>query len=174
MRAVKLSVKHARVLLYVADGAGVVASQRAAIEALRAALKPRPVSSARRKTQKRRETRKEETARIREAVFARAGGFCEFNCRQGPTGPQHLATDLHHAFGRIRVRQSERNCLALCRTCHRMLTNNEPNAAFWWKWVEHTFRRLGFQAEAEMARQHFEKSEFKSNAQHEAAKEQTK
>jgi hypothetical protein len=152
VRAVKVPANAARVALQLLEERqGFLYSDAA--EHFRAALKPRPVSSARRKTAQKKRTRKEETARIREAVFARSLGLCEFHCGREPT-------DLHHAFGRVRVRQSERNCLAVCRECHRALTDNKPTAAHWWAYVAFAFRRLGFNAEEAKARARLEAIEI--------------
>jgi hypothetical protein len=68
-------------------------------------------------------THREETARIREAVFQRAGGKCEL-C---PWIPPRDATELHHmegGAGRRREKQAISNCVALCFGCHRDYHND--------------------------------------------------
>jgi hypothetical protein len=146
MSRVSLSLKHARALLSVwTDEFGdFEPNQQAAFVALQSALAPRPKTSARRKTEARKKSKREETAAIREAVFARAMGLCEMRCGA-------VAMELHHAFGRVRVKQSERNCLALCRWCHHAITENNPDAETCWERVAVAFCRLGFTEEAARA-----------------------
>lgn len=122
--------------------------ERRAMEELRAALRPKrrkalsfPSRAKARRAKK--ETRKEETARIRAEVFARAEGICELCEAAG-------ADDLHHVFGRVRVRQSVRNTLAICRGCHRALTANRPSAAHW---LEKQIAHLGAHGYGEEAGQ---------------------
>lgn len=118
-------------------------SIRQAAEELERALKPkRSVKASRVRRETKRLTKKEETASIREAVFARAEGICELCECAG-------ADDLHHAFGRVRQRQSVANTLAACRGCHRALTNNVGGAAHWLDLQARRFRNLGY---AETAR----------------------
>ena len=96
----------------------------------------------------------EEMARIRAVVFARAtNGLCELrDSRYGDMLCCLPVSDLHHAFGR-RGPQSSTTCLALCRSCHRRLTNNEPSAEACWGDVAATFDRLGDTASADRARE---------------------
>lgn len=70
MKSVRISAKHAKALVEMREKAviGTTFLEDQAVAALRAALKPRPVSSQRKKTRAKRETRKEETARIRETT----------------------------------------------------------------------------------------------------------
>lgn len=87
---------------------------------------------------------KAETTSIVGRVRARSGGRCEMClCR--------AATEFHHVFGRVQVKQSHRNVLHLCTRCHRLLTDNKPNAVACWADVRDIFSRLGFGVEAEMA-----------------------
>lgn len=155
MRSVRISLKMAR---YLADAleAHLFPDQLAvaAVEELRAALKPKKsVQASRKRRETKGLTKKEETAAIREAVMKRAGGQCE-NClaHEGPAAP----LELDHMFGRVRVKQSERNCWALCRPCHRGKTNNAPTAWFWLRvFAAHAFSH-GYAAEARMADARFE------------------
>jgi hypothetical protein len=80
---IRISAKHARAML---DAWGRLPQQdagvRAAIDALRAALKPSPKKAASRrssrlKRESRAKTKREETAAVREAVMKRADGMCE-------------------------------------------------------------------------------------------------
>ncbi len=67
----------------------------------------------------RRKRHAEETARIREAVFARAGGRCEWT--DGGARCSNAPVHLHHTeggSGRRRQRQSVANTLALCMGHH--------------------------------------------------------
>lgn len=85
----------------------------------------------------------EETRRIREAVFRRAGFACE-------ACGENLACHMDHYFGR-RVQQTERNCWALCMWCDRQRTENKPSAATWClAFIEHATKH-GYAAEAERA-----------------------
>lgn len=93
--------------------------------------------------------KRDETSAIREAVFARATTFagharCEF-C------DMNHATDLHHVFGRIRVRQSVENTMAVCRWCHRRVTDNQPSAAHWLERTIRHLERYGYVAEVAKA-----------------------
>jgi hypothetical protein len=139
MSRVSLSTKSARALLAIARCTTnpLLSGDKRAVEELEAALSPRPKSSAVRKTEEKKRSKAAELRDIKAAIFARSKGLCEFLCGRA-------AVDPHHAFGRVRVKQSERNCLAACRTCHRALTDNNPSAAFWWQRVAFAFSRLGF------------------------------
>lgn len=128
---------------------------------LRAALSPRrrterQKASAQAKRSAR-ERKNEETASIRQAVFLRADGRCELCKTRAPA-------DLHHAFGRVQVRQSVSNTLALCRTCHRLLTDATPSASYWWSLQAEHFERHGYSSEAQMARTRAAKKEALSGA----------
>jgi 5-methylcytosine-specific restriction endonuclease McrA len=131
------------------------AKARALFEALEAALAPSAKAKARRKKQadekKLRPSRKSaETAAIRGEVFRRAGGVCEL-CAVRHHGDARVATDLHHVFGRRRIKQSASNCMALCRLCHLDITNNRPSADACWREVGTLLRYRGHDAEAERA-----------------------
>jgi 5-methylcytosine-specific restriction endonuclease McrA len=87
-----------------------------------------------------------ETARIREAVWRRADGNCEgwvIARTSFPVRCPSVATEMHHIFGRIRVKQSEDNCAALCRACHRACGGNKPSARAWWEWWSAWFLERG-------------------------------
>lgn len=137
MRSVTLSAKSARFVLDFIESKpvlieGLPASLRQHFTdltaALRASLAQKPKTSARKKTERKRRTKKEETAAIREAVFARAGGRCEAcSLPFGDLDPG----ELDHFFGRGKEPQSVENCWALCHTCHRLKTDNRPDAAHW-------------------------------------------
>lgn len=156
MRSVRISPKHARTLIAVVNAFGARSpSEEAALDALRAGLAIKPAVRAARKAKAvKKAVKRDKTAEIRAAVFARANGACEFWCGRSPS-------DLHHAFGRVRVRQSARNCLALCSECHRALTLNHGGSTYWWSKVALAFARLGFNESHEMAGAHEEKSAAK-------------
>lgn len=114
------------------------------IASIDSALRPkRSVAPARKRRVAKKKTRKEETALLRAAVFARADNKCEV------CGAE--ATDLEHAFGRVRAKQSTSNCLALCRPCHVARTNSRPSAAFWWEKYSEIFWTRGNDYEAQEA-----------------------
>lgn len=158
---ISLPVRHAKVLLGEFDDiAGRDTELVRAVEALREAIQPSPKKRAVRRAvkaakQSKRETKNAETAAIRRAVFARAEGRCEL-CRI------NLPSEMHHAFGRVRVAQSERNCLALCRSCHHDLTENDPSAFYWWSKVRTHFRFHGLDAEAAEAEREIARCEAKT------------
>jgi hypothetical protein len=118
-------------------------SAQYAIRHLKEALKPKRPGVRARATRKRRASRKEETQAIREQVFARAFSLgknvpvCEL-CRG------NYAAELHHALGRVKVRQSQANCLALCRRCHREVTDSVPTAEAVLEAQALVFDELGF------------------------------
>lgn len=98
-------------------------------------------------------TKKTETAAIREAVMRRADGFCE-DC--GLAGSDGNPLTLDHFFGRVRQKQSEANCWALCLRCHRAKTEYRPDAASWFRaFIVHCVRR-GFTAQARLAQDRLE------------------
>jgi hypothetical protein len=118
--------------------------ERRWLEAIDLALKPRrSLKPARQRRAEKKKTKKEETAEIRAAVFERAKGLCEM-CGT-------FATDLEHAFGRVRVPQKVSNCLAICRPCHRARTNNQPSAEHWWKRYAAHFWKYGYFDSCQMA-----------------------
>lgn len=131
--------------------------ERRLFDELRAALSLKPKSSAVKKTEKRRRTKGAETKEIRAWVMARAGGRCEM-CRT------RTPTDMHHAFGRVRVRQATNNCLALCRDCHHQLTKNLPDAESAWLTVGDIFDRLDLFVEAAKAKGNAEYAKAKALA----------
>lgn len=153
MKAIRLSRKTAESLLaFCRDGLFV---EKAAVEELRRALQSKLKKSLglKRKPAKKR-SKKEETAAIRREVMTRANGYCE-HCGKD-------AMDLHmdHFFGRVRVKQSARNCWALCRSCHRSKTDNKPNATYWlWNFAAHAWKR-GYPEEASMAERRAEALEL--------------
>jgi hypothetical protein len=118
------------------------------IDRIRAALKPRrSVRLARKRKRAAKADKNAETASIRGAVFKRAEGRCELHIPKYGRCPQP-ASEMHHCFGRVRVRQSERNCLALCYLCHRDWTRNVPSAGDCWWQVATALDGLGFREEA--------------------------
>lgn len=126
----------------------IAPAQLRAVEALR--KKPAPKKSWKPSPKKLRKERKaskkaaknQETAVIYAAVMKRADGRCEM-CDHAPG---HL--ELHHAFGRVRVQQSARNCLALCGSCHVGITQNHPSGAYWREKQAQYFEYHGFMEEA--------------------------
>jgi hypothetical protein len=116
--------------LGVAEGAAGLA--RVAAE-LRSALKPRTrkafVTAPTRKQTKAKKgrTKKAQTKDIRAAVMARADGKCEACGRP----PSFFSLEMDHFFGRVRVKQSERNCWGLCHVCHEDKTKNSPDPGHW-------------------------------------------
>jgi hypothetical protein len=100
-----------------------------------------------------------ETRSVRDAVFARAKGTCELLDAKGGRCTL-MATDLVHCFGRGkgRLQQSERTCIAGCKSCHRVdLTLNRPGGAEVWMRVGATLEGLGFRFEASEA---YRRAEF--------------
>ena len=150
---VKLSRKAAEALLGSVDALTdyeIGTAGKQAAEVLRAALKPRlskPMRRARVEgVRAARAAKNAETASIRAEVFARAGGRCEL-CRS------RVATDMHHAFGRVKAKQAVSNCLALCRACHADLTDSRPDRGHWIALQVGHFLRHGYAVEAlEMGR----------------------
>lgn len=150
MRSVRISLKTARALLEMLGEHPWSDNQQAVLRAgeeLRAAMAPKRSKAVsgptrRQARETKRLTKKEETAAIRAEVLRRAEGICELCESAG-------ADDLHHAFGRVRQRQSVSNTLAVCRPCHRALTNNVGGAAHWLDLQAMRFRNLGY---AETAR----------------------
>jgi hypothetical protein len=139
---IRLSRYHAELLLRAYEASPI--SSNVVGQELQRALAPRPKSSARKKADAKRRSKAQEAREIRAKVFARAGGACEFGCGAG-------ATDLHHAFGRVRVKQSVETCLAVCRHCHWKLTENIPSAAAWWGRVVGVLAALGYTESANRA-----------------------
>jgi 5-methylcytosine-specific restriction endonuclease McrA len=132
MSRVSLSVKHARALWgLLPNVADVSPDERMAMAALEAALKPRPVSSQRKKTAAKRRTRKAETSAIYEEVAKRAGGKCEA-CEEpfSPFAYSSLRPELDHFFGRGRG-QSVVSCWLICARCHHAKSKSVPSAGFW-------------------------------------------
>lgn len=161
MRSVRISLKTARVLLSAVDLRGLGATTvdlAMAAEALRKAIEPkRSVVANRKRRTAKKSTKREETAAIREAVMRRANGRCEVCCaldlRLAPL-------QLDHFFGRVRVKQSVKNCWALCGPCHRMKTENDPSAADWLKWFIVHATRYGHHDEARLAQNRLEAIEL--------------
>jgi 5-methylcytosine-specific restriction endonuclease McrA len=147
-RSVRISWKTARAIL---SHVGSCAEPGFfAFEAeLRAAMAPkRAVVAAKKRKAAKKTTKKEQTAAIRDAVMNRAGLFCE-GCASMPLYANPLTLD--HFFGRVRVKQSERNCWALCLACHRQKTNNNPSAERWLeRFITHA-EAHGYREEAGMA-----------------------
>lgn len=97
------------------------------------------------------------TKGIRAAVMLRANGLCEL-CQMGP------ADELHHVFGRVRQRQSEINCLGICRGCHFNVTHSIPTAVYWVDRQADVFERLGFLANAKELRAKIPKLELRAKS----------
>lgn len=150
MKSIRLSLKHAEALERYLQADSIFGSLdlelRLALGSLRygiAATKSRPKSSAVRKAERKRRTKTAETKEIRAEVFARARWLCEFACGSP-------ATDLHHAFGR-KEQQAIGTCLALCRWCHREVTEHTGGAASSWMRVTVAFKRAGLQNSSDRA-----------------------
>jgi hypothetical protein len=157
MSRVSLSVKHARALWgLLPNVADVSPDERMAMAALEAALKPRPVSSQRKKTAAKRRTRKAETSAIYEEVAKRAGGKCEA-CRGGFSAFAYSVNrpELDHFYGRGRSADVA-SCWMLCATCHHHKTNNRPDAGYWLRTFFSHCIAHGYSAEAEKARARLE------------------
>lgn len=175
MSRVTISMKAARALLEHLDRYGHDEKTPAgrAREELRRAMEPKRkprkpsawASQAKAARSIAKAQKRDHRASIREAVFKRAGGQCE-----GPGGSNprnggrclNPATDLQHVFGRGKGRmpESERNCLAACRTCHDAEGRNDPSGAEWWEWFAQLFQQRGHILEARAARKraHFERT----------------
>jgi hypothetical protein len=123
-----------------------------AAEEIRKALN-KPTSSARKKTQARKRTRRAETKSIREAVAARANGFCECGCGRVT---RWAVGHLDHFFGRGKTPQSVENCWWLAPECDRAKTENVPNAAHWLQLFIKRCDRHGHFFEAAKARARLE------------------
>lgn len=128
-------------------GTGAPALAKGLIAELESLLKPRPSKPLRKERLKqkarKKEAKRDETAVIRARCVLRGGNKCE---RCG-IGPNWFPLELDHAFGRARVKQTERNCWVLCRLCHRRKTDNEPEAAFWLEAFREHCRKHGYTAE---------------------------
>lgn len=162
MRTVRISERAARALLAELPPRGQavmsghpLARALAELESALSRLKsPKRVASKKatrtRKTEAAK-TKRGETAAIHTNVFNRArlnSGYpshptCEF-CEGD------WATEMHHVFGRVRVQQSERNCIAVCRICHELLTNPKHAADNWTRMAD-VLADLGFHEEASEA-----------------------
>ena len=88
--------------------------------------------------QEKRANHREETARIRDAVFLRAGSCCE------ACGAQVETLTLDHwlgGSGRRRQKLSVENTWALCGPSHRARQENRPSVEFWnWRFRKHCER----------------------------------
>lgn len=150
---VRISTKSAKALRAMEGRFDFSATERRAFDELERALSKSPKKREATKARRQRrestvKTKRDQTAEVRAAVMARACNQCEV-CSWVP---RSLELELHHAFGRVRVKQAPENCLALCRECHARLTRNEPSAAHWWLKVATAFERLGFAVSAARAR----------------------
>lgn len=151
MSRVSISAKSARRLLDLLQMAGNAMDMHVVAE-LCAVLSPKPKSSARKKTETKRRKKGAETKLIRGAVMARAGGRCE-NCNL----PESRAPlELDHQWGRGRIRQESHNCWALCRSCHRAKTDNNPSRVAWLEAFRLHASRCGYREEAAKARRYIE------------------
>jgi flavin reductase (DIM6/NTAB) family NADH-FMN oxidoreductase RutF len=148
MRSVRISLKTARTIVRALDEAGEFLAA-AASEELRAAMAPKKfVKAARKVKAAKKKVKRDESAEIRAAVMKRAAGACE-SCGAQETNLQRLEWD--HFFGRVRVPQSERSTWALCGSCHRKKTLNEPSAVSWLMEFAGHARANSFHDEAGMA-----------------------
>ncbi len=107
-----------------------------AVDDLRAALRVSPKKAAAKKAKrtkvgKTKAEKRDETAAIREAVMARAGGRCECGCGRHFEGAWAQRAELDHFWGRGKAPQSADNCWALSVVCHSAKTNGVPNRGFW-------------------------------------------
>lgn len=150
MRSVRISLKTARACVSVLRDSG----QYALAEELLRAMEPkRSVKAAKvRKTAKKR-TKKEETAEIREALLARAGGVCECGCGEQLEGSSfHWRAEMDHFFPKARTRQTVKTCWLVAAHCHRMKTANDPDAAYWLEKFASHCETYGYTSEANRAR----------------------
>lgn len=147
-RSVRISVRAAQALLTLCADAPTFAGERVVAE-LRAALAPKKfIKAARKERTKKKKEHRDETSEVYAAVMKRAERSCEYCC-----GPDTFAAPLEmdHMFGRVRAKQSERNCWALCRWCHKHKTNS-PEPWFWFEAFAKHADELGFRGEAARAR----------------------
>ncbi len=98
--------------------------------------------------QAKRAKKKEETSAIRAQVFERSCGSCEL-CGDAFTYLE--PGEFHHAFGRVRVKQAVSNTLAICRACHRGVTESRPSADYWLDRQSVHFYAKGYSREYHMA-----------------------
>jgi 5-methylcytosine-specific restriction endonuclease McrA len=165
---VSISRRAARLLLGMLGVARLHPYETDAVDELKAALAPKkakPWATAKKLKAAKHKAKRDETAEIRAAVMKRAelgtasnisGPLCEV-CRVW------RASDMHHAFGRVRVRQSVTNCVAVCRRCHDRIGRNEPNAFECWRELFHHFRRNGYGAEAAQAEKNAAKAAYRAD-----------
>lgn len=120
---------------------------------VKAPIKTLPGLSQQERRAAKRAAHREETARIREAVMTRAGGYCEA-CGGPATGTDPLVLDhMLGGIGRRRQRQSVETCWAIHgMTCHVNRTNNAPAAALWRTWMQLFLERHGYPVPKELQR----------------------
>lgn len=167
MRAVRITLKHARTLLAAAEaGADLVGSAptwNRAIQDLRNAMREKPaVRAVRKMAEGKRLTRNEETAVIRAAVIARANGRCECGCGRFTS---YGNGEMDHYAGRVRQKQSAEWCWWLHRDCHRAKTDNKPDAMHWHLLFLKHARRHRYEAAAKYALNHIEAEELLRKAE---------
>jgi hypothetical protein len=133
MRRVSISAKTARALLCVAKDSAFTSDNMRAINELERALTPkRSVIASKKRRETKKATKREEASAIREAVFARANGWCECGCA-GVAFSDFDPGELDHFWGRGKERQTVENCWALVRMHHCSKTDGFPGRADWLK-----------------------------------------
>lgn len=124
------------------------------LAALDAALKPKqskPIAVASRKAKAAKKLGKHARWReVRDAVYERAGGYCECGCAKPFVGFRGARTP-DHFFGKARAESIE-TVWALRVDCHERKTLNEPSAEHWRdRFVLHC-ERHGYHEAAQKAR----------------------
>lgn len=129
MRSVRLSAKHARILVAYLRGVRFEFRDVDAFNALQRAVEVKPAIRKRRKEKEaKRELKREKFSRLRKQVEARAAGFCECGC--GASFWDGDPGEADHFFGKARAESLDTVWL-LSRACHRAKTDNNPSAESW-------------------------------------------
>jgi hypothetical protein len=109
-------------------------------------------------------------AKVRAAVYARAGARCECGCERfmnGAKGRDLYAVEsreLDHMLGRAKAGWTVETCWALRRACHRAKTENRPGARSWLvKFIAHC-QRYGYAAAADLAQAKLDWADAKAGA----------
>lgn len=168
MRAIKISLKTAKHLVDIlgrSDHSGDVA----AVRELRASMAPKKfVKAAKARKATKKASKRDETAAIREAVMKRADNHCECGCGYLFKGSNWLSyaneAELDHFFPKGRTKQTVKTCWALTRACHRLKTDNKPDAAFWLRRFICHAENHDYAAEARLARGRLESLELTAEA----------
>lgn len=149
MRAVRISAKLARALLGMAKTSPARIFYESTVAELERALAVKPAIRERRKVKAaKKETRRERFSAIRKKVEARAGGRCECGC--GFAFMDWEPGEADHFFGKARA-ESVETVWMLTRLCHRMKTENDPDAATWLARFSAHCARHGYRSEAARA-----------------------